>query len=255
MTWWLRLSANPGVGGDARPALTSLRALAEPSNGTSSFRTALVHSPTAVELYRVFLERGLPAHVFVCWSAGRTGAEHGGGDTNGSRKGTKRASNRSSWPPGSSCSTSNWRPACSGSASISPRPAQVLTSTPSAGLPSRSLEILDEHEKLIDGRYTLEVSSPGLERPLRTPSHFRRYRRHDRQRAHQGRRRRRASGAGPLDAADESGIDVAGRRLTYGEIDRARTVFEWGSPAPKHHRPEVQIEQSPRPSRSDASRR
>src|SRR5947208_2447471 len=27
----------------------------------------------------------------------------------------------------------------------------------------------------IDGRYTLEVSSPGLERPLRTPEHFRRF--------------------------------------------------------------------------------
>ena len=30
---------------------------------------------------------------------------------------------------------------------------------------------LDEHDP-IDGRYTLEVSTPGLERPLRTPTHF-----------------------------------------------------------------------------------
>ena len=31
---------------------------------------------------------------------------------------------------------------------------------------------LDEHDP-IDGRFTLEVSSPGLERSLRTPAHFR----------------------------------------------------------------------------------
>ena len=39
---------------------------------------------------------------------------------------------------------------------------------------SRSVgRALDEHD-LIPGRYTLEVSSPGLERPLRTVDHFRR---------------------------------------------------------------------------------
>jgi ribosome maturation factor RimP len=35
-------------------------------------------------------------------------------------------------------------------------------------------EVLDTHDPLPD-RYELEVSSPGLERPLRTPEHFARY--------------------------------------------------------------------------------
>ena len=34
--------------------------------------------------------------------------------------------------------------------------------------------VLDEQDP-IDGKYTLEVSSPGLDRPLTTPDHFRRY--------------------------------------------------------------------------------
>src|SRR5437764_9626151 len=34
--------------------------------------------------------------------------------------------------------------------------------------------VLDEHDP-VPGRYTLEVSSPGVERPLRTPEQFRRF--------------------------------------------------------------------------------
>lgn len=95
--------------------------------------------------------------------------------------------------------------------------------------------LLDEHDP-VPGRYTLEVSSPGLERPLRRPDHFRRFvgstvavktrPEVPGERRHQGR----------LEAADDDGIVVAGRRLAYGEIDRARTVFEWG-PAPKPGKP------------------
>lgn len=103
--------------------------------------------------------------------------------------------------------------------------------------------LLDEHDPL-PGRYLLEVSSPGLERPLRTAAHF--------VRAvgsevsvktlpgTEGERRVR----GTLAAADDEGFTVrlaegeaeaeagAERRLRYDEIERARTVFEWG-PAPK----------------------
>jgi ribosome maturation factor RimP len=83
------------------------------------------------------------------------------------------------------------------------------------------------------------VSSPGLERPLRTPAHF--------TRALGGKISVKAvSGleggrrvAGTLVEADDDGILVdldqpAGeqRRLAYDDIERARTVFEWG-PAPK----------------------
>ena len=101
--------------------------------------------------------------------------------------------------------------------------------------------LLDEADP-VAGRYTLEVSSPGLERPLRTPSQF-----------------RRAVGeqvkikvvpdvaperriTGTLEAADDHGVtilvdgpvDGSGeppeRRLSYDEIERARTVFDWGPP-------------------------
>jgi ribosome maturation factor RimP len=89
-----------------------------------------------------------------------------------------------------------------------------------------------DNEDPIPGKYTLEVSSPGLERPLRTPAHFRRFVGTTvsvrTQPEVEGERRIQ----GTLEAADDDGITVAGRRLTYSEIERARTVFEWG-PTPK----------------------
>ena len=100
---------------------------------------------------------------------------------------------------------------------------------------SEASEVISEaldNEDPIPGKYTLEVSSPGLERPLRTPAHFRRFVGTTvsvrTQPQVEGERRIQ----GTLEAADDDGITVAGRRLTYSEIERARTVFEWG-PAPK----------------------
>jgi ribosome maturation factor RimP len=96
-------------------------------------------------------------------------------------------------------------------------------------------DALDEADPL-PGRYTLEVSSPGLERPLRTPAHFA---------AAVGETvgvktipgvagERRFEGT--LVASDESGITVEAadglRSLHLDEIEKARTVFAWG-PAPK----------------------
>jgi ribosome maturation factor RimP len=44
------------------------------------------------------------------------------------------------------------------------------------GRVSRELsDLLDEHEDVVDGNYTLEVSSPGINRPLRRPEHFERF--------------------------------------------------------------------------------
>ena len=41
---------------------------------------------------------------------------------------------------------------------------------------SRSLsDLLDENDDVVDGAYTLEVSSPGINRPLKRPEHFARY--------------------------------------------------------------------------------
>jgi ribosome maturation factor RimP len=90
---------------------------------------------------------------------------------------------------------------------------------------------LDEHDP-IPSKYTLEVSSPGLERPLRTPKHFvgaigstisvKTNARVD------GERRIK----GTLVAADDDGITVDDHTLQYGDIEKARTVFEWG-PSPR----------------------
>ncbi len=97
---------------------------------------------------------------------------------------------------------------------------------------SRRLDEVDP----IPGTYTLEVSSPGIERPLRTPQHF-----------------RGAIGEtvtvkcgpgvdgdrrvnGTLIAADDDGITVAlddpegvERSLRHLDIAKARTTFAWDS--------------------------
>lgn len=96
-----------------------------------------------------------------------------------------------------------------------------------------------DHSDPFPGKYTLEVTSPGLERTLRRPDHFataigqvvsvrltgpvegsRRYQ-------------------GMLRSVDERGITVqlddialSEHHFTFAQIERARTVFVWG-PAPK----------------------
>jgi ribosome maturation factor RimP len=106
---------------------------------------------------------------------------------------------------------------------------------------------LDDIDPL-PGRYTLSVSSPGLERRLRTPAHF-----------------ARAVGetvtiridagtadvrriTGTLEGADDSGCTVSGpelpdggMRVAYDQIERARTVFEWG-PQPRRAKSEAKSE-------------
>ncbi len=101
-----------------------------------------------------------------------------------------------------------------------------------------------DHPDPTPGHYTLEVTSPGLERTLRTPVHFQRVlgttinvRLRD---AVNSERRFQ----GQLVAADDHRItvrveaasgrdtDTIERTVAYEQIDRARTVFVWG-PAPK----------------------
>lgn len=98
---------------------------------------------------------------------------------------------------------------------------------------SRSVgRALDEHD-LLDGRYTLEVSSPGLERPLRTPDHFRRAAGSDVKvktlPGFDGPRRL----TGVLEAVADDGVDLRGEdgrlsRIAFEHLASARTVFEWG---------------------------
>lgn len=95
-----------------------------------------------------------------------------------------------------------------------------------------------DHRDPIPGKYTLEVSSPGLERNLRTPDHFQRVVGWKVQVRTQpvvpGERRVH----GILVAADDDGFTVRpeldggaeapDRRLRYADVERARTMFEWG---------------------------
>ena len=87
-------------------------------------------------------------------------------------------------------------------------------------------DLLDRHD-LVGVKTTLEVSSPGIERPLRTPAHFKRFVGTEvavKAKPGTGGERRLT---GPLEVADDEGVVVAGRRLAYADIDKARTVFVW----------------------------
>lgn len=97
---------------------------------------------------------------------------------------------------------------------------------------------LDENDPL-DGRYFLEVGSPGLERPLRTAAHFARFIGHKVSVKTgpkvEGERRR----TGELLSSDDDGfvlVEGGGdtrteTRFLYGDVERVRTVFEWGTQA------------------------
>lgn len=97
-----------------------------------------------------------------------------------------------------------------------------------------------DHEDPIPGRYTLEVTSPGVERTLRTPAHFQREigKTVSVRLANVEAEQRRFEGV--LVAADDAtatirvvdGSNITERVVELSSIDRARTVFEWG-PQPK----------------------
>jgi ribosome maturation factor RimP len=94
--------------------------------------------------------------------------------------------------------------------------------------------LLDEVDP-IPGRYSLEVSSPGIERPLRTPAHFAKavgatVSVKTRPQVPGDRRLR-----GTLVSSDDDGFllvvegaDGEPVRLAYTDVDRVRTVFVWG---------------------------
>ena len=80
------------------------------------------------------------------------------------------------------------------------------------------------------GPYTLEVSSPGVERPLRRPEEFAR-KIGDAVRVTTGAEQQRRTFTGTLVEAGAETVTVATENgvetLRYDEIDAARTVFEW----------------------------
>ncbi len=97
-----------------------------------------------------------------------------------------------------------------------------------------------DHQDPIPGKYTLEVTSPGVERTLRTPEHFQREigKTISVRLANVESDQRRVEGV--LIAADDTtatlrvtdGNELDDRVIELASIDRARTVFEWG-PQPK----------------------
>ena len=105
---------------------------------------------------------------------------------------------------------------------------------------TRQISHLLDEEDPIAGEYTLEVSTPGLERALRSPEHFAKAVGSTvavKTRPHTGGDRRIK---GALVAADDDSITIhpdgaepdATRQVALADIERARTVFEWG-PSPK----------------------
>ena len=91
--------------------------------------------------------------------------------------------------------------------------------------------VLDEGDLMGEQPYTLEVSSPGVDRPLTLPRHWRR---------NQGRlvKVTLADGGtvtGRIRASDEQGVDLdvegpnqtTSRRLTYAEVAKARVQVEF----------------------------
>ena len=97
-----------------------------------------------------------------------------------------------------------------------------------------------DHEDPISGTYTLEVTSPGLERSLKCPAHFERAVGTEvaikTQPGTDGDRRV----SGVLQSTDGDGVvvraaDGSTRSIRHDEILKARTVFTW-TPEPKSAR-------------------
>jgi ribosome maturation factor RimP len=110
------------------------------------------------------------------------------------------------------------------------------------GLITKELSKALDDADPIAGRYTLEVSSPGLERRLRVPEHYRRAvgETVSVKIRVPGEPTRRVRGV-VTDADDtsvevrpdpEPGTDPSPLRIAYDTIDTARTVFEWGMSPP-----------------------
>ncbi|MEY2767563.1 MAG: ribosome maturation factor RimP [Actinomycetota bacterium] len=102
---------------------------------------------------------------------------------------------------------------------------------------------LDHDENAVPGRFTLEVTSPGLERTLRTPAHFVREAGKEvnirLREQHDGRRRIAGLLLSATDTTarvrDENGAEV---EVPLALIDKAKTVFVWEA-NPKPNSPEA----------------
>jgi len=91
-------------------------------------------------------------------------------------------------------------------------------------------EALDQCDDVLGGPYTLEVSSPGLDRPLTRPRHWRRAR-------HRLVRLRRGDGSELVGRVGDAGehevtvlVDGALRRIGYDELEHAVVQVEFREP-------------------------
>ncbi|MGH7630197.1 MAG: ribosome maturation factor RimP [Gemmatimonadales bacterium] len=118
------------------------------------------------------------------------------------------------------------------------RPGAGITAEECASV-SRALERLLESRGLVGPRYVLEVSSPGIERPLRWPEHWRRA---------VGRRARiRAEGVPGRPEVEVLAVpdaehvcvrlpDGSERTLALAAVREARLTFDWASAKPAKRR-------------------
>jgi ribosome maturation factor RimP len=112
------------------------------------------------------------------------------------------------------------------------RPGQGITADDCAGI-SRSLERFLESSAMVGPRYVLEVSSPGIERPLFTPAQFARFTGETAKVTlklpQDG--RRRLQGAIAAVIGDTITFDVDGTAYAVGtdNIEKARLVPDWAA--------------------------
>lgn len=101
---------------------------------------------------------------------------------------------------------------------------------------SRGLSRMLDEDEPFPGAYTLEVSSPGLERTLRRPEHFAKSvgRVVTVKTAHEvdGATAHRGTVVATTDDGFVVEVNGANRTIRFDEVAKARTVFEWG-PKPK----------------------
>jgi len=117
-------------------------------------------------------------------------------------------------------------------------------------------------DAVVPGPYALEVSSPGLERPLRTPAHYARAVGETvsvKTRATDDHGARRVRGV--VTAADGTGFeltldDATVQRVAYDDVTQSHTVFEWGdeTKGPKAGTKSGSKSKSPAPKRSNSRR-
>ena len=107
---------------------------------------------------------------------------------------------------------------------------------------SRGLSRLLDHQSDIEGKYQLEVSSPGLERKLKRPAHYKKsVGREVVTKVSNGDARTTLRGV--LTTADDSSFTVEGehgvRDVPYEDVISAKTVFRWEKPPKPGHQGET----------------